>query len=149
MKIRTPIAVAGAAIILGSTVALTVPALASAGTSAPAARQTLRFTSMTVNVVPFAKTAEALQDTDVNSAGRPIGFDDLYLTFTSSTAGVGDVAFVVRGGILYGMVTTSNGGRTFSGKVTGGTAALRRATGTISARAVSTHKTAVQITYTT
>jgi hypothetical protein len=144
MKIRTSIVAAGAAVVLGGTAALALPAVASTHS----ATHTLKFIAVTAKSVPFTATTEGLQDTDVNSAGKTVGFDDVYLTFTGRTTGKGDVAVVVKGGFLYGTIATSNAGQTFSGKVTGGTGAFAKATGKISAKAVTAQKTAVTITYT-
>jgi hypothetical protein len=145
MKVRMSIAAAGAAVVLGGTAALALPAAASARTAA----HTLKFTSVTVNTAPFTQTAEGFQDTDVNSAGKTIGFDDLYFTITGKNAGAGNVALDVKGGFLYGTIATTNAGKTFRGKVTGGTGAFTRAAGTITAKAITSTKTAVTITYTT
>jgi hypothetical protein len=144
MKIRTSIAAAGAAVVLGGTAALALPAVASTHSAA----HTLKFTSVTVNTVPFTQTAEGFQDSDVNGAGKTIGFDDLYFTITGKNAGAGNVALDVKGGFLYGTIATANGGKTFSGKVTGGTGAFTGAVGTITAKALTSTKTAVTITYT-
>jgi hypothetical protein len=144
MKVRTSIAATGAAVILGGTVALALPAVASAHSAA----HTLKFTSVTVNTAPFTQTAEGFQDTDVNSAGKTIGFDDLYFTLTGKNTGAGTVALVVKGGLLYGTIATANGGQTFRGTVTGGTGAFTGAAGTITAKALTSTKTAVTITYT-
>jgi hypothetical protein len=150
MKIRTSIAAAGAAVVLGGTVlagtgALALPAIAST----PSATHTLTFTSVTANAVSFTATTEGLQDTDHNSAGKTIGFDDLVLTFTGRTTAKGDVAIAVKGGFLYGTIATANAGQTFSGKVTGGTGAFAKATGKITAKAITGQKTAVTVTYRT
>jgi hypothetical protein len=145
MKIRTFIAAAGAAMVLGGTGALALPAMASTHN----ASHTLKFTSVTVKSVPFTSTAAGFQDTDVNSAGKTIGFDDLYVTLTGKNSAAGNVALDVKGGFLYGTIATTNAGETFSGKVTGGTGAFTAAAGTITAKATTSTKTAVTITYTT
>jgi hypothetical protein len=145
MKIRTSIAAAGAAVVLAGTAALALPA--AAGPHTPT--HTLKFTSVTVHQAGFTPTTEALQQTDINSAGKPIGFDDLYLTLTGKTTGSARAALAIKGGFLYGKIATTNAGKTFSGKVTGGTGAFTTATGTITAKAISSTKTAVTITYTT
>jgi hypothetical protein len=143
MKIRRSIVAAGAAVVLGGTGALAIPAVASAHSTT----HTLKFTSVTVNSVPFTRTSRGLQDTDVNSKGKTIGFDDANLTFTSMTSGTAAVAIDLKGGFLYGTVRTTNGGRTFRGKVTGGTGAFTAATGRITGKAITSSKTAVTITY--
>jgi hypothetical protein len=144
MKIRTTIAAAGAAVVLGGAAGLALPAVASAH---PVTR-TLKFTAVYVNSAPFTSTNFGAQDTDVNSTGKTIGFDDLNVTSTGPS-GTGDVALDIEGGFLYGTIATTNAGKTFSGKVTGGTGPYKEATGTITAKAISSTKTAVTITYAT
>jgi hypothetical protein len=58
-----------------------------------------------------------------------------------------NAAFDIKGGLLYGTVTTTNGGKTFTGKVTGGTGTFKGATGTITAKTLPRHKTAITIIY--
>jgi hypothetical protein len=145
MKIRTSIIAAGAAVVLGGTGALALPAVASAHS----VTHTLKFTSVTVNSVQFTKTSRGLQDTDITSKGKTIGFDDVNLTLTSATSGTADVAIDISGGFLYGTVTTTNSGKTLTGKVTGGTGTFAAATGTITGKAITSSKTAVTITYST
>ena len=145
MKIRMSIIAAGAAVVLGGTGALALPAVASAHS----ATHTLKFTSVTIKSVQFTKTSRGLQDTDVNSNGKTIGFDEANITFASKTSATADVAIDISGGFLYGTVTTTNGGKTFTGKVTGGTGAFTEATGTITAKALTSTKTAVTIIYST
>jgi hypothetical protein len=142
MKIRRSIIAAGAAVVLGTTGVLVLPAVASAHN----ASTTLKFTAVSKAMVTFTKTTFGLQETDVNSTGKTIGFDDLYITGTSPTSATVNVAFDTKGGFLYGMLTTTNG-TTFSGKVTGGTGAFKGATGTITAKSISSTKTAVKIVY--
>lgn len=144
MKIRTSIAAAGAAVVLGGAGALVLPAVASAQSPT----HTVKFISVAVKSLPFTQTAVGFQDTDVNSAGKTIGFDDLYVTMTGKNTGAGHVALDIKGGFLYGTIATRNAGQTFSGKVTGGTGAFTGATGTITAHAITSQKTAVTITYT-
>jgi hypothetical protein len=145
MKIRTSIAAAGTAVILGCAGGLALPAAASAHT----ATHTLKFASMTGKSVGFTRTAGAQQDTNVNSAGKTIGFDDLYVTFSGKNGAAAGVALDIKGGFLYGKITTTNAGKTWRGKVTGGTGAFTGATGAITAKAIASNKTAVTITYTT
>jgi hypothetical protein len=147
MKIRRPITAAGAAIVLGGTAALLLPAVASAH----GATHTLKFIAVAVNSAAFTKTTEGVQDTDVNTAGRIIGFDNLYLRFASTTSASGRATLDTKGGFLYATIATSNGGKTFHGKVTGGTGAFTGATGTVTARAINAtgSKAAVTVTYTT
>jgi hypothetical protein len=144
MKIRTSIAAAGAAVVLGGAGALVLPAVASAQSPT----HTVKFISVEVKSLPFTQKAAGFQDTDVNSAGKTIGFDDLYVTMTGKNTGAGHVALDIKGGFLYGAIATSNAGQTFSGKVTGGTGAFTGAAGTITAHAITSQKTAVAITYT-
>ena len=143
MKVRRSIAAAGAAVVLGTTGALALPAMASANS----ATHTLKLTAVTKNSVGFTSTTNGLQETDVSSTGKTIGFDDVYITFTGNNSATANVAFDIKGGFLYGTVITTNAGKTFSGKVTGGTGAFKGATGTITARALTSNKTAVTITY--
>lgn len=103
---------------------------------------------MSVNRVTFTSTNFGDQETDVNSTGKTIGFDDLNVTFMGPS-GTGDVALDIEGGFLYGTIATADAGKTFSGKVTGGTGPYKEATGTITAKAVSSTKAAVTITYAT
>jgi hypothetical protein len=145
VKIRTSIAAAGAAVVLGGTAAVALPAMASTHSAA----HTLKFTSVKEKSDPFTARTEGQQATDINSAGKTIGFDDVYLTFTGRTTGKGSVAVVLKGGFLYGTIATSDAGQMFTGKVTGGTGAFAKATGKITAKAITGQKTAVTITYTT
>ena len=143
MKVRRSIAAAGAAVVLGTTGALALPAMASANS----ATHTLKLTAVTKNSVGFTSTTNGLQETDVSSTGKTIGFDDVYVTFTGNNSATANVAFDIKGGFLYGTVITTNGGKTFSGKVTGGTGAFKGAAGTITAKAITGMKTAVTIVY--
>ena len=121
MKIRRPVAAAGAAVVLGTTGALVLPAAASAHN----ASHTLKFTAMTMKRAAFTKTNFGLQETDVNSTGKTIGFDDVNYTITGPSSATAGVAFDTMSGFLYGTVTTTNKGMTFKGKVTGGPARSR------------------------
>ena len=145
MKIRMSIAAAGTAALLGA-VALVIPVAASANS----ATHTLKFISVTKASVMFSKAAEGQQNTDVNAAGKTIGFDMLYIAVTSPTTGAVNVTGDFNGGFLYGTGTINFKTGTFSkGKVTGGTGSFKGATGTIKARNISKTKTAVTITYST
>jgi hypothetical protein len=143
MKVRSSIAAAGAAVVLGTTGALALPAMASANS----ATHTLKLTAVTKNSIGFTTTTNGLQETDVSSTGKTIGFDDVYVTFKGNNSATANVAFDIKGGFLYGTVITTNAGKTFSGKVTGGTGAFKGATGTITAKALTNMKTAVTIIY--
>ncbi len=142
MKVRTSIIAAGAAAVLGTTGALALPAVASAHSSTT----TLKFTSVQKATVSLGKTAEGIQDTDVNATGKVVGFDELYLAFTSSTAAAVNVTVDTKGGFLYGTGKESSSGFS-NGKVTGGTGAFKGATGTIKVKNISNTKHAVTITY--
>ena len=76
MKLRTSLAAAGTAAVLGVTGALVLPAVASAHSST----HTLKFISVQKASVSFSKTTNGQQDTDVNTAGKTVGFDMLYIT---------------------------------------------------------------------
>ena len=146
MKVRRSIAAAGAAVVLGTTGALALPALASANS----ATHTLKFISVQKSSVGFGKTAGANQDTDVNAAGKTVGFDMIYFTATSATAGAINVTVNTSGGFLYGTGTINTKTGVFSnGKVTGGTGSFKGATGTITAKDLNKAgtRTAVTIIY--
>jgi hypothetical protein len=147
MKIRRSITAAGAAAVLCGTAALLLPAAASAHD----ATHTLKFIAVAENSVAFTTTAQGVQDTDFNSAGTTIGFDNLYLKFTSTTSASGTATLDIKGGFLYARIATTNGGQTFSGKVTGGTGAFTGATGTVAAKAINKtgSKAVVTIIYST
>jgi hypothetical protein len=146
MKIRAIIAVAAVAVALGTTGALVLPAVASAHSATHA----LRFVSVLKKLVIYTKTTVAEQDTDVNRAGKVIGFDELYATQTGKTTGTADVAFAETGGLLYGALTLTHNGARAHGMVTGGTGAFKGATGTITVKPANSSGThsAVTITYT-
>jgi hypothetical protein len=144
MKVRTSMIAAGAAVVLGTTGALVLPAVASAHS----ASTTLKFVSVEKASVFFGKTALAQQDTDVNAKGKTIGFDELYVAVVSATTGNVNITGDISGGFLYGTGTINlKTGAFTNGKVTGGTGAFKGATGTIKAKAISKTKTAVTITY--
>jgi hypothetical protein len=143
MKVRTAIIAGGAAAVLGTAGAL-VPAMASAHN----ASTTLKFISVTKKSVSFTKTTFAQQDTDVNAAGKTVGFDMLYFTATSATSAAVNITGDFSGGFLYGTGTVSlKSGALSNGKVTGGTGAFKGAKGTIKTKAISKTKTAVTVTY--
>jgi len=144
MKVRMFIAAAGAALVLGGAGTLAVPAVASTH----AATHTLTFTARTLGQLSFGQTSADLQETDVNSAGKTIGFDEIYLSFTSMKTGRGNAAFAFHGGLLYVTVATTNSGSTYTGNVTGGTGAFAGATGSVVAH-VSHNSARIRITYTT
>jgi hypothetical protein len=145
MKLRTSLAAAGAAIALGTTGALALPAVASAHS----ASTTLKFISVQKASVMFTKTSGGQQNTDVNAAGKTIGFDMLNFTAVSATTANVNITGDFNGGFLYGTGTINfKTGAFTNGKVTGGTGAFAGATGTIKAKDLSKTKTAVTITYT-
>jgi hypothetical protein len=142
VKIRTSIIAASAAVVLGTTGALVLPAVASAHSSTT----TLKFISVMKKSVQFTKSTGAQQDTDQNATGKTIGFDVIYFSFISSTTANVNVTLDTKGGFLYGTGKQSNSGFS-NGKVTGGTGSFKGATGTITAKPISSTKTAVTITY--
>jgi hypothetical protein len=145
MKMRTSIAAAGAAALLG-TGAVVLPVAASASS----ATHTLKFISVQKKAVMFTRTTGANQDTDINAAGKTIGFDMIYFSATSATSGSVNVTLDTTGGFLYGTGTINVKTGAFSnGKVTGGTGAFKGATGTIKAKSLNKAgtRTAVTITY--
>jgi hypothetical protein len=146
MKIRTTIAAIGVAVVVGAAGALTLPA----GASAHTATHTLKFVAVLKKLVIYTKTTVAEQDTDVNSAGKAIGFDELYATQTGKTTGTADIAYAETGGLLYGTLILTDNGAGAHGTVTGGTGAFKGASGTITATPAnkSGTKSAVTITYT-
>jgi hypothetical protein len=148
MKIRTSLAAAGAAVVLGTTGALVVPAVASAHS----ASTTLKFISVTKGSTMFSKTSGGQQDTDVNAAGKTVGFDMLYFTAVSATTGAVNATIDTTGGFIYGTLTVNfKTGAISNGKVTGGTGSFVGATGTIKAKNLNKPgtRTAVTITYST
>jgi hypothetical protein len=146
MKLRTSLAAMGAAAVLGTTGALALPAVASAHSGT----QTLKFISVTKASTMFGKSAGGQQDTDVNAAGKTVGFDMLYFAAASSTTGAVNITVDTTGGFLYGTATANfKTGAITNGKVTGGTGAFAGATGTIKAKNLNKAgtRTAVTITY--
>ncbi len=145
MKLRTSIAAVGAAALVGSG-AFALPALASPH----APTHTLKFISVTKTMVSFTKTSIGIQDTDVNKAGKIVGFDEIYGVQTSATTSAADVTVDTTGGLLYGTFTINLvTGKITHGKVTGGTGAFKGATGTFTATDISNTDTAITVTYTT
>jgi hypothetical protein len=145
MKVRRSTLAVGAALILGTTGALLVPAVASAGS----ATHTLKFVSVEKNSIEFTKTAGGQQDTDLNSKGKTVGFDVLYFRRASASSADTNITVDTSGGFLYGTATISFKTGKASGKVTGGTGAFKGATGTIKATAISNVREAFTITYRT
>ncbi len=144
MKLRTSLTAAGAAVVLGTAGALVLPAVASAHS----ATTTLKFIAVQKATVSFTTATQGTQDTDVNTAGKTVGFDMLYAKVTSSSSAAVNATIDTKGGFLYGTFTVNlKTGAVTNGKVTGGTGAFAGATGTITAKAISSTKHAVTITY--
>jgi hypothetical protein len=144
MKLRTSLAAAGVAAALG-TGALVLPAVASASS----ATHTLKFTAVTNKSIMFTKTSGGSQETDVNAAGKTVGFDVLYFAAVSATTANINVTFDTTGGLLYGTANVTRSGAVSNGKVTGGTGAFAGATGTIKAKSAGKNHEAITITYST
>jgi hypothetical protein len=144
MKIRTTIAGAAAAAIVG-TGALVLPAAASASTTT----HTLKFTAETDGSAAFSSSTEAEQDTDVNGAGKVVGYDLLYVKLVSSTSADLNITVDVNGGMLYGTAKLNSKDMVVDGKVTGGTGAFAHAAGTLTVQTLNKAGTrhAVKITY--
>jgi hypothetical protein len=144
MKLRTSLAAAGAAVVLGTTGALVLPAVASAHS----ATNTLKFTSVQKGTAGFTRATGGIQNTDVNTTGKTIGFDMLYFKATSPSSLAVNLTVDTKGGFLYGTFTFNpKTGVVTNGKVTGGTGAFKGATGTIKVKTISRTKHAVTITY--
>jgi Na+/H+-dicarboxylate symporter len=146
MKIRRSIQAATAAVVLGTAGALVLPAAASA----QSATHTLKLIAVTKNSVVFTKSTGGEQGTDVNSAGKIVGFDMLYFKQTSATAGALGLTVDASGGFLYGTATANlSTGAVSNGKVTGGTDRFTGATGTFTAKNLnkSGTRTLLTITY--
>jgi hypothetical protein len=145
MKIRRSITAAIGVALVG-TGAFVLPAFASAST----ATHTLKFISVEKASVTLTKTMSAQQDTDLNSKGKVIGYDDLYFAVTSSSGANAWFSLDVDGGFISGTFKVNfKTGAITNGKVTGGARAFKGATGTLTAKAVSATRTAVTITYAT
>ena len=144
MKLRTSLAAAGAAVVLGTTGALVLPAVASAHSGT----HTLKFIAVQKATVNFTTATQGTQETDTNTAGKTIGFDMIYGKVTSPSSVSVNATVETTGGFLYGTFTLSlKTGAITNGKVTGGTGAFTGATGTIKATTISSTKHAVTITY--
>jgi hypothetical protein len=144
MKLRRSLATAGAALVLGATGALALPAVASAHSST----HTLKFLAVQKNMVIFTKATGGVQETDVNAAGKTAGFDMLYFTVMSPTRAAVHATVDTTGGFLYGTFTLNlKTGAVTNGKVTGGTGVFTAATGKITAKTISSTRHAVTITY--
>jgi hypothetical protein len=145
VKVRPSIAAVAAAALVGSG-AFVFPALASSH----AATHTIKFISVDKSTVSFNKTSIGVQDTAVNKAGKVVGYDETYAVAVSATTGDSEVAIDLAGGFLYGTYTYNfDTGKISNGKVIGGTGAFKGATGKFTAKAISSTKTAVTLTYST
>jgi hypothetical protein len=145
MKLRASLTAAGVAALLG-TGALVLPAVASASS----ATHTLKFTAVTNKQIMFTRAAGGSQETDVNAAGKTVGFDVLYFAAVSQTTGNINVTFDINGGFLYGTATVGlKTNKVTNGKVTGGTGAFAGATGKITAKSAGKNREAIKITYST
>jgi len=144
MKIHTTMGAAAAVAIVGAG-AFVLPAAASASTTT----HTLKFTAETKSSAAFSNSTEAEQDTDVNSKGKVVGYDMLYLAFVSSTTVAINITVDVNGGMLYGTATLNGEGVVSMGKVTGGTGSFKGATGKFTVKSLNKAGTrhAVTITY--
>jgi hypothetical protein len=145
MRPLTSIVAVGLAVAAAGA-AVAVPALASPH----AASRTLAFTTVTKSSVGFSATSAGVQQTDVNKAGKTIGFDDVYGVAISKTAIANNVTLDTKGGLIYATYTLNLAtGKVTNGKVTGGTGAFKNATGTLAAKPASGSRYAVTITYRT
>ena len=108
---------------------------------------TLKFTSRTDHTVNFTDTTSVNQDTDLDSTGKTIGYDNTYVTATDANNLSADAALAINGGFLYATFTTSDGGQTWSGEVTGGTGKFKGATGIVTATAASQTELEVTVDY--
>ena len=109
-----------------------------------------QFVSVTNKSIRLTKTSGAQQDTDVNAAGKTVGFDMLYFEAASASTGAVNAAIDTAGGFLYGTLTDNlKTGAITNGKVSGGTGAFAGATGTIKAKNLNKAgtRTAVTIAY--
>jgi len=144
MRLRTSLAAAGAAVVLGTTGALVLPAVASAhGTT-----HTLRLVSLQKGAVGFTRNSGGLQGTDVNAAGKTVGFDMLYFKAASPSTVAVNFTVDTKGGFLYCTFTFHpRTGVVTNGKVTGGTGAFAKATGTVRVKTISSTTHVITITY--
>ena len=144
MKLRTSLAAAGAAVVLGTTGAFVLPAVASAHSGT----HTLKLIEVQNGTVSFTRATGGIRNTDVNAAGKTVGFDMLYFAATSPSTVAVNLTVDTKGGFLYGTFTFNP--RTSvvtNGKVTGGTGAFADATGTIKVKTISRTRHAVTIIY--
>jgi hypothetical protein len=139
--------VAAASAVL--TLASVSPSFASSAAKPATVAHTLKFISVEKGSVNLSKTMAAQQDTDVNSKGKVIGYDELYFAY-GKTSAAGWATLDVDGGFIYATFTVNfKTGAITNGKVTGGARAFKGATGKLTAKDLSNTRTAVTITYTT
>jgi hypothetical protein len=116
MKLRTSLAAVGTAVVLGTTGALVLPAVASAHN----ATHTLKFTTVTKATVGFTRATGAIEGNNVKS-GKTIGFTMLYFAATSPSSTAVNITIDTKGGFLYGTFTFHpKTGAVTNGTVTGG-----------------------------
>ncbi len=131
MKIRRSIIAAAAAVVLGGTGTLALPAVAGAHS----ATTTLKFTAAASKSISWLSiNSFAFKETDRDITGAVIGFDVVYFTNESCCSVSANVTFALKGGLLYGTFVASGESTVLSitdGKVTGGTGAFTGVTGTI------------------
>jgi hypothetical protein len=144
MKLHTSLAAAGAAVVLATTGTFVLPAMASAHSTT----HTLKYIALSKGTVSFTRATGGIQDTDVNAAGKTVGFDMLYFKAASASTVAVNTTVDTTGGFLYGTFTFHpKTGVVTNGKVTGGTGAFAGATGTIEVKTISRTKHAITITY--
>ena len=144
MKLRTSLAAAGAAVVLGTTGAFVLPAVASAHSGT----HTLKLIEVQNGTVSFTRATGGIRNTDVNAAGKTVGFDMLYFAATSPSNVAVNFTVDTKGGFLYCTFTFDpKTGVVTNGKVTGGTGAFAGATGTIKVKTISPTKHVTTITY--
>jgi hypothetical protein len=143
MKIRSSIMAAAAVVLLGGTGALALPAVAGAHS----ATTTLKFTAVRSKVVSWLDiNSFAYKETDRDSTGAVVGFDVVYFQNQSCCSVSANVAFAIKGGLLYGSFDWS-GGPITNGKVTGGTGVFQGVTGTITGTTNDLTRIRFTITY--
>jgi hypothetical protein len=136
MKVRTSLALAGSAAALATAGLLAGPALASS--AAPA--HTLHFNTHTITMHNFGKTGGVTLDKDTH-AGKVVAYD--MVDYVSANGA--DVSLGLPDGFLYAHITFSKKGG-ITGKVTGGTAAYKGATGSVKGQSGKSGAT-VTVTY--
>jgi hypothetical protein len=144
MKNRLSIVAAASAGLLGAS-AFLLPGLAGAQSTT----HTLKFTSVQVKSINFAKTSFGQSDVDLNKANQKVGFDTLNGVFNPNTGAVKiDVSFDTKGGFMY-FHLHSTSPTTFAGTMTGGTGKFQNSQGTLVARNLNKAgtRTAVTIKY--